>query len=88
MNTAPRFIFANARASNIRIVFLSRGQCTETKSERERSSSRLTEVAPRRAISSSVRYGSVARTDIPNAFANEATKVPMLPTPTSPSVRP
>ena len=86
--SAPRFIRANAAASIIFKVVRSRGQCSETTSERSSSSWKLTGAAPRRVISAGSSSGSVASTSIPKARASAATRVPTCPMPTMPSVLP
>ena len=86
MKIAPFFMRAKVSAFIIFSVLASRGQCSDTKSDCASSSSNDTGLAPRRSISSVDRKGSVAITSMPNARASAATRLPMCPMPTRPTV--
>ena len=87
MSNAPSFIWESAAASIIRSVCGVAGACSDTMSERRRSSSSSTWRTP-----GASRWGLGLRlansTSMSNARAMRATVWPMLPMPTIPSVFP
>ena len=84
----PSFIFAISSAPIIPCVSSVIGVWTVITSDCVSSSSSVTCSAPTRSNTVGAMYGSYATTRIPNAFARVVTRVPMRPSPTTPSVFP
>jgi hypothetical protein len=83
---AVGFIFAIALASISFAVSFCKGTCRETKSDRTSNTSRSTSSTPSSFARSAVMNGSKAITRIVRPCARAATRRPMLPRPTIPSV--